>query len=168
MGLRRKISEMDLRMSPPKRLALTQSQSDLSISTMSVNRNPTTVKGEDKPKPKAKAGKTRWVSQLKDWFNTGEPSAHDWKRMKKQEFQRHGVAMNDPEASVKLHAPIGAIPEGAIKPSSGPDPEDLVRKRAKNRKQLHQPLGSCDRVSGSISSESSSSSKEVNPIAPWE
>ncbi|KZL86687.1 hypothetical protein CI238_04231 [Colletotrichum incanum] len=166
MGLRRRISEMDLRMSPPRRMLSDQMQQpDPSAIAASANGNPTKIRPEEKLK--AKDGKTRWVNQLKDWFNVGEPSSQDWKQLKKQEFHRHGIAMNDPDASAKLHAPIGAIPEEAIKPSSGPDPEVIAKKRAANRKQLPRAYGGCERTSGSISSESSTGSKEVNPIAPW-
>ncbi|KAK6227058.1 hypothetical protein QIS74_00613 [Colletotrichum tabaci] len=166
MGLRRRISEMDLRMSPPRRVLSDQSQqSDFSTSAASISG--ITVKSKPEEKQKAKDGKIRWMNQLKDWFSVGEPSSQDWKQLKKQEFHRHGVAMNDPNASAKLHAPIGAIPEEAIKPSSGPDPETLAKKRAANRKKLPRAYSGCERTSGSISSESSTNSKEVNPIAPW-
>ncbi|GKT42160.1 uncharacterized protein ColSpa_02341 [Colletotrichum spaethianum] len=166
MGLRRRISEMDLRMSPSRRTLSDQvQQPEPSVYATSVSETPTKMRSEEKLK--LKDGKTRWVNQLKDWFSVGEPSSHDWKQLKKQEFHRHGIAMNDPDASAKLHAPIGAIPEEAIKPSSGPDPEVIARKRAANRKQLPRAYGGCERTSGSISSESSSGSKEVNPIAPW-
>ncbi|EXF81553.1 hypothetical protein CFIO01_03012 [Colletotrichum fioriniae PJ7] len=166
MGLRRRISEMDLRMPPPKRILSDHSQtSEYSASTTSVSGSPTKKRRSEKTKPKD--GKNHWVSQLKDWFSTGEPSSQDWKQLKKQEYHKHGIAMNDPEASAKLHAPIGAIPEEAIKPSSGPDPETIAKKRFANRKQVRQAYGGCERISGSVSSESSAGSREVNPIAPW-
>ncbi|KAI3556303.1 hypothetical protein CABS01_04439 [Colletotrichum abscissum] len=166
MGLRRRISEMDLRMSPPKRMFSDHSQtSEYSASTVSVSGSPTKKRRSGKTKPKD--GKHHWVSQLKDWFSTGEPSSQDWKQLKKQEYHKHGIAMNDPDASAKLHAPIGAIPEEAIKPSSGPDPETIAKKKFANRKQVRQAYGGCERISGSVSSESSAGSREVNPIAPW-
>ncbi|KAK1730684.1 uncharacterized protein BDZ83DRAFT_747012 [Colletotrichum acutatum] len=166
MGLRRRISEMDLRMSPPKRMFSDHSQtSEYSASTASVSRSPTKKRRSEKTKPKD--SKNHWVSQLKDWFSTGEPSSQDWKQLKKQEYHKHGIAMNDPEASAKLHAPIGAIPEEAIRPSSGPDPETIAKKKFANRKQVRQAYGGCERISGSVSSESSAGSREVNPIAPW-
>ncbi|KAJ0167498.1 hypothetical protein CTA2_2234 [Colletotrichum tanaceti] len=173
MGLRRRISEMDLRMSPPRRmlspprrmLSDQSQQSDFSTSAASISGN--TVKSKPEEKHKAKDEKIRWMNQLKDWFSVGEPSSQGWKQLKKQEFHRHGVAMNDPNASAKLHAPIGAIPEEAIKPSSGPNPETLAKKRAANRKKLPRAYSGYDRTSGSISSDSSTNSKEVNPVAPW-
>lgn len=165
MVLRHKISETDVKMSSPRRVTSNQSQSNCTTSTANVDRSPTKGRREGL---KPKDGKNRWVSQVKDWFSTGEPSSHDWKQLKKQEFQRCGVAMDDPDASAKLHAPIGAIPEEAIKPSSGPDPEALAKKRAEQRRLMRQTYGVRDRMSGSISSGSSSSSREVNPIAPWE
>ncbi|OHE98872.1 hypothetical protein CORC01_05768 [Colletotrichum orchidophilum] len=166
MGLRRRISEMDLRMSPPRRMLSDQSQpSDYSAPTAGGSGSPTKKRHDEKIKPKD--SKNHWVNQLKDWFSTGEPSSQDWKQLKKQEYHKHGIAMNDPEASAKLHAPIGAIPEEAIKPSSGPDPETIAKKKFSNRKQIRQAYGGCERISGSFSSESSAGSREVNPIAPW-
>ncbi|KAF3803490.1 hypothetical protein GCG54_00004660 [Colletotrichum gloeosporioides] len=164
-GLRRVASEMSLRMSPPRRMFSHQSEvSECSVSTPSVGGSPTKPGCESNSK--SKKSKNRFLSQVKDWFTTGEPSAQDWKQLKKQEYRKHGIAINDPEASAKLHAPIGAIPEEAIKPSSGPEPEELAKKRAVNRKQIRR-YGSSLRDSSSVSSESSSGSREVNPIAPW-
>ncbi|GJC79980.1 hypothetical protein ColLi_02818 [Colletotrichum liriopes] len=163
MGLRRRISEMDLRMSPPRRMLSDQVQKpDPSTFAATASGNPSKIRPEEKLK--VRDSKTRWVNQLRDWFSVGEPSSQDWKQLRKQE---HGIAMNDPDASAKLHAPIGAIPEEAIKPSSGPDPEVIAKKRAANRKQLPRAYSGCVRASSSISSESSTGSKEVNPIAPW-
>ncbi|KAF6842488.1 hypothetical protein CMUS01_03073 [Colletotrichum musicola] len=165
-SLRRVASELSLRMSPPKRMFSHQSQaSDYSPSTASTSGSPT--KPGRQSNSKSKKGKAGWLHQVKDWFSTGEPSAQDWKQLKKNEFQKHGVAIGDPEASAKLHAPIGAIPEEAIKPSSGPDPEVLAKKRAVNRKQLRRGGSSYARTSASLSSESSLGSPGVNPIAPW-
>ncbi|KAF9879882.1 hypothetical protein CkaCkLH20_02693 [Colletotrichum karsti] len=163
-GLRRVASEMSLRMSPPKRMFSHQSEeSDFSLPTPSVSGSPTK---KPKSSSKPKKGKNGFFDQVKDWFSTGEPSAQDWKQFKQREYRKHGISMRDPEASAKLHAPIGAIPEEAIKPSSGPDPEELAKKRAANRKRIRTHGGS-QRASSSISSESSSSSREANPIAPW-
>ncbi|KAK2047013.1 hypothetical protein LZ31DRAFT_540056 [Colletotrichum somersetense] len=167
MGLRRRFSEMDLRMSPSKCIKSDQAQQpdliDFAAARSCVT--PTGMRPEDNLK--AKNGKSRWVNQLKDWFTVGEPSSQDWKQLRKKEFRRHGIAMNDPEANAKLHAPIGSIPEEAIKPSSGPDPEVIAKKRVRNRKQLPRAYGDSYMGSSSISSESSTGSKEVNPIAPW-
>ncbi|GKT83365.1 hypothetical protein Ct61P_01215 [Colletotrichum tofieldiae] len=136
MGLRRRISEMDLRMSPPRRMLSDQVQKpDPSAFAATASGNPSKMRPEEKLK--VKDSKTRWVNQLKDWF------------------------------SRKAACPIGAIPEEAIKPSSGPDPEVIAKKRAANRKQLPRAYSGCERASSSISSESSTGSKEVNPIAPW-
>lgn len=163
-GLRRVASEISLRMSPPRRMFSHQSEiSDCSVPIPSVSGSPTKPKSSSR----SKKGKNGFFGQVKDWFSTGEPSAQDWKQLKKHEYHKRGIAMNDPDASAKLHAPIGAIPEEAIKPSSGPDPEELAKKRAANRKQIRRCGISSARASSSISSESSSSSREVNPIAPW-
>ncbi|WDK14177.1 hypothetical protein CGRA01v4_05458 [Colletotrichum graminicola] len=167
MGLRRRISEMDLRMSPSRRVLPDQVQHPDTIVFTPARFcvTPTGMRSEDKLK--VKDGKSRWVNQLKDWFSIGEPSSQDWKQLRKREFHKHGIAMNDPEASAKLHAPIGAIPEEAIKPSSGPDPEVVAKKKARNHKQLPRTYNYSERALSSVSSESSMGSKEVNPIAPW-
>ncbi|KAK2004676.1 hypothetical protein LX36DRAFT_355830 [Colletotrichum falcatum] len=167
MGLKRRISEMDLRRSPSRLILSNQTQQPdhILFAADDSSVTPTAIRPEDKLK--ARDGKSRWVSQLKDWFSVGEPSSQDWKKLKKKEFRKHGIAMNDPEANAKLHAPIGDIPEEAIKPSSGPDPEVIAKKRARNRKQLPEAYGDSERASSFISSESSTGSKEVNHIAPW-
>ncbi|KAL0938967.1 uncharacterized protein CTRU02_205577 [Colletotrichum truncatum] len=164
-SIRRVASELSLGMSPPRRMISNQSQvSDFSSSTPSVGGSP--IKHKQETTSRSKKGVNRWVGQVKDWFSTGEPSAQDWKQLKKKEYRKHGVSLKDPAASEKLQAPIGVIPEEAIKPSSGPDPEVLAMKRAVNRKQLRQAHCS-GRPSASFSSTSSLSSRELNPVAPW-
>ncbi|TDZ27024.1 hypothetical protein C8034_v005212 [Colletotrichum sidae] len=168
-GLRRVASEFSLRMSPPRRMfsdeSIQSQTSDYSASNVSVTGGPTKPKHQSSSK--SKKSKPHWMNQIKDWFSTGEPSSQDWKKFKQNEFHKHGILMNDPEASAKLHAPIGAIPEEAIKPSSGPDPEALARKRAVNRKQLRHGHSNSERAMSSISSESSSGSRVPKDIAPW-
>lgn len=95
----------------------------------SSKRAKTTTKGKKNP------GKI--LARLKDWTTTSEPSARALKQYRKEVFQKAGIALDDPEAAIKLDAPIGQIPDDAIKPGGrGPDPEDLARRRTKNRKEM--------------------------------
>lgn len=116
---------------------------------------------------KQKDGKGRWLSQVKEWFSAGEPSAHDWKQFKKEEYQRRGISMGDPNAQAKMHAPIGQIPKSATKPSGGPDPAKMARKRAEQRLNSPSYAGTPPKTAQSISSGSTSSFKDRNIIAPW-
>jgi hypothetical protein len=115
---------------------------------------------------KRKDEKPRWLSQVKEWFGTGEPSAQDFKQLRKQEFQKRGIAPDDPDAHAKMHAPIGQIPRHAIKTAGGPNPDKVAVKRAEERarKAYKTPPG----TAGSASSRSSSSTKLRSNITPWE
>lgn len=107
-------------------------------------------------KSKSKDSKGRWLSQLKDWVSTSEPSSQALKQHKKETYKRAGVSLDDPQANAKLHVPIGELPETAIKPAGrGPDPEEVLLKKAKQR---HKARGSYSgRSSGSRTSQSFSS-----------
>lgn len=91
-------------------------------------------------KSKGKEDIERWLSQLKSWFVTSEPSSQAFKQHKKDIYKNAGVALDDPRASAKLHIPATIMPEEAIKPAGrGPDPEDLARKRAELRRSRVLP-----------------------------
>lgn len=114
---------------------------------------------------KRKDDKPRWMSQVKEWFSTGEPSAHDLKQLRKAEFQKHGIAPDDPNAHAKMHAPIGQIPRHAIQAVGGPNPDKMAVKRAEERaRHFKSPPG----TAGSSSSRSSSTTKLRNTVTPWE
>ncbi|KAK3330386.1 hypothetical protein B0H66DRAFT_527742 [Apodospora peruviana] len=104
------------------------------------------------------------MHKLTDWLSTSEPSAQALKQHKKDAFQKAGISSKDSEASAKLHAPIGDIPAGAIKPTTGPSPEEVAKKRAEERRKLKQSLG--DDVSGSASLKSPSSSGYSSTSSP--
>lgn len=44
----------------------------------------------------------RWLTRLKDWVVTSEPSTLAFRQHKKHVFQTAGVSRNDPDASMKL------------------------------------------------------------------
>ncbi|KAK3335539.1 hypothetical protein B0T19DRAFT_395383 [Cercophora scortea] len=57
-----------------------------------------------------------------------------------ESFWTTGAESQDPtddngSAKAKLHAPTGEIPKDAIRPNTGPSPEDVVRKKAEERRR---------------------------------
>lgn len=81
----------------------------------------------------------RWLSGLRSWVGTSEPSTQALKKHQKMTFRRAGIEPGDPRAKAKLHAPIGAIPDDAIRPAGrGPEPEELVRRRAEERRKARE------------------------------
>ncbi|KAI0008049.1 hypothetical protein F4779DRAFT_619046 [Xylariaceae sp. FL0662B] len=114
-------------------------------------------------KHKGKDGKSRWFSQLKDWISVSEPSSQAFKHYKKDTYRKAGIALDDPQANAKLHLPVGALPPNAIKPAGpGSDPEEIVMKRAEQRKKSRQSyvrtVGMSQHSQSSASHYSSSSS----------
>lgn len=86
-------------------------------------------------KRRGKEGKGKWFSQLKGWVSMSEPSTQALKKHRKITFKNAGVALDDPQANAKLHAPIGEIPAEAIRPTRGPNPEEVVKRRAEERRR---------------------------------
>jgi hypothetical protein len=83
----------------------------------------------------AKSG-SKWLHSLTSWLTVSEPSVQALKHHKKDVFQKAGIPRDDPEASRKLHVPVGEIPSHAIRPTGkGPDPEDLLREKADRRRR---------------------------------
>lgn len=77
---------------------------------------------------------TRSLQKLTSWLGTTEPSAQALIQHRKETFSRAGIAYDDTDAHAKLHAPIGKIPRHAIRPSTGPDPEEvLLGKKGKGK-----------------------------------
>jgi hypothetical protein len=118
---------------------------------------------------KSKTDKPRWFSQVKDWLSVSEPSALAMKEQKKNTFKRRGIDMKDPRAAVKLHLPIGKIPEDAITSTRGPSPEK-ARERARQQRETAQSYSGGSQASHSVSSGLSTapSAKEFNPVTPWD
>jgi len=120
-------------------------------------------------KKDGKKDKNGWVTQVKDWLSTSEPSTQSWKQHKQNTFQRYGVAPDDPNANAKVHAPIGTLPQDAILPSGGINPETRAKKLAEARTKRRASLTprSPDALSPVASTASGSSLGKPNPIAPW-
>lgn len=84
-----------------------------------------------------KEGRARWLAQIKDWFSASEPSTQAFKQHRQETFKKAGVDMNDAQAHARLHAPIGSIPDDAIKPSvPGLEPEEVAKRRAEEKRKL--------------------------------
>ncbi|KAI2638178.1 hypothetical protein GGS21DRAFT_488878 [Xylaria nigripes] len=107
-------------------------------------------------------GKSRWFFQLKEWVSVTEPSTQALKDFKKDTYKRAGIALDDPMANAKLHLPVASLPPNVIKPGGrGPEPEEIARQRAMQRKktpELMLPLGGTSQTSHSTTSHYSSSS----------
>jgi hypothetical protein len=91
---------------------------------------------------KSKDTKGKWFSQIKDWVLTSEPSTQALKNYKKDAFKRAGIRPDDPQAPAKLHIPTTTLPPEAIKPAGpGPYPEEVMQRRAEQKRRLRQSLG---------------------------
>ncbi|GAP86170.1 hypothetical protein SAMD00023353_0303030 [Rosellinia necatrix] len=91
------------------------------------------------PTQGGKAGKIRWLSQLKEWVLVSEPSTRALRNYKKDTYKKAGIARDDPLANVKLHLPVASLPPDAIKPGGrGPEPEEIAIQRASHRKRAHK------------------------------
>ncbi|RFU78014.1 hypothetical protein TARUN_4215 [Trichoderma arundinaceum] len=121
--------------------------------------------GSEKKRP-------RWMSQVKSWLATSEPSAQAMKDQKREIFKKHGINSKDPQAAAKMHSPLGRVPIDATTSTSGPTPEKVLKEkvRVKDRpvSYVRHSRGS-QSVSSSFSSVPSAKSvKGNNTIAPWE
>lgn len=114
----------------------------------------------------------RWVSQVKSWLATSEPSAQAMRVQKKDTFKKHGVDIKDPKAAAKLHSPMGKVPIHAVTSTSGPTPEEALKERTR-AKDIPPSYTRHSRASQSVSSGFSSvpsmkSARLINAITPWE
>ncbi|KAH8885182.1 hypothetical protein GQ53DRAFT_370793 [Thozetella sp. PMI_491] len=109
-----------------------------------------------KSRPKESKGRLLGkMHKMAGWLSTSEPSSQALKQHRKTTFERAGVDPEDPRASSKLHAPLGKIPEDAIRPSGrGPEPEEVMRKKMDQAKIARS---SASAAPGPRSSHSSSS-----------
>ncbi|KAK4158137.1 hypothetical protein C8A00DRAFT_28848 [Chaetomidium leptoderma] len=114
----------------------------------------TTAGGQEKRQPPdtrsgKKGGRPSWLTnkaqKLASWLATSEPSAQALTQHRKESFQRAGVAQNDTEPHSKLQAPIGEIPSDAIRPSTGPSPEELVVQKKKKKKKGEEEAAAAER-----------------------
>lgn len=60
------------------------------------------VKKPAAPEKKSNTSKADWLSRLKSWVWTSEPSAQALKRQKKRVYQKAGISQRDPQAGEKL------------------------------------------------------------------
>lgn len=65
---------------------------------------------EENEAPNNPKGKGRWLTRLKDWAVTSEPSTQAFKQHKKHVFKSEGVSRKDPDASLKLKYAILFLP----------------------------------------------------------
>ncbi|KAH0498398.1 hypothetical protein TgHK011_005652 [Trichoderma gracile] len=128
---------------------------------------------------KSEKKRPRWMSQVKNWLATSEPSVQAMKDQKKDVFKKHGVDFNDPLAAAKMHSPMGKVPTDAVTSTSGLTPEQALKGkgRAKDRAASfgRHGRGPQSSVSSSFSSLPSvksapsvnSGKGSSNMIAPW-
>ncbi|KAK4064954.1 uncharacterized protein Triagg1_8770 [Trichoderma aggressivum f. europaeum] len=136
---------------------------DPSLSSEEPRSEYTTMSGKRRP---------RWMSQVKNWLATSEPSAQAMRDQKKDAFKKHGVDIKDPQAAAKMHSPLGKVPLDAITSTSGPTPEKALKEKVRVKETpapgVRHSRG-CQSVSSSVSSlPSVKSGKVCNTIAPWE
>lgn len=139
--------------------------------------------------PKGKGCKGQWLSRVKGWVSTSEPSTQALRQHKKLVYEKAGVSRNDPQASAKLQCvqveayylsnsspwsrlrtlniltlPLdlsvsaNTIPDEAIRPAAGPDPDEVARKRAEERRSKRKARSDVLSSSGSQSARSHSMS----------
>jgi hypothetical protein len=91
------------------------------------------------------------------------------KEQKKNTYRRHNIDMKDPQAAIKLHLPIGKIPDNAITSTRGPSPEKALERSRQQREETRSYSG-LSQASHSVSSSISTipSAKEYNPVTPWD
>lgn len=142
---------------PPRRRSRTSSSTPrTSTSDLKLTKSPTPSSGKDRL--------LSGVSKMTSWLSTSEPSAQALKQHKKDAFARAGIPLGKPDAQVhvKLHAPIGEIPQDAIRAAGGLTPEEVARRKAAERRQKLQDMpyaggGSRGRGGGASSSSGLSS-----------
>jgi hypothetical protein len=122
--------------------------------------------GGEQARSNDKSKKPRWMSQVKDWLSTAEPSAQAMKQQRKSTFKKHGIAPDDPQAAAKLHLSMERVPVGATTSTSGPTPEKALKQRAADHR-ARKSLGGRGSQCGSSGSSLRPGSKD-HRIAPWE
>ncbi|KAL7944814.1 hypothetical protein V8C42DRAFT_345931 [Trichoderma barbatum] len=155
-----------------------------SVATSSGSRSRTTSnqsRGEydpslssEDPRPEyilSEKKRPHWMSQVKGWLATSEPSAQAMKNQKRDTFKKHGIAFKDPQAAAKMHSPMGKVPLDAVTSTSGPTPEKALKEKIRVKER---PASGARHSRGSQSVSSSFSSlpsvksgKGNNTIAPW-
>lgn len=120
---------------------------------------------------KEKDGKSNWLHKMTDWWTVSEPSTQALKQHKKEVFKKAGISVDDPEAGMKLHVPMGEIPVTAIKPSGpGPEPEEIFKKQLEQKKKSAKsskgnPVTTCRKLQ--TSSNQSDFPRQADAIFPF-
>ncbi|KAG7292224.1 hypothetical protein NEMBOFW57_002259 [Staphylotrichum longicolle] len=112
---------------------------------------------DERPPPlrkKASTWLTSKTSKLTSWLATSEPSSHALTQHRKDSFARAGLSPADPEPHTKLRAPIGDIPATAIRPATGPRPEEVLMKKAEERRKRSAAAATRRRQRGGGAGES--------------
>ncbi|KAH6646440.1 hypothetical protein BKA67DRAFT_664279 [Truncatella angustata] len=114
---------------------------------------------------KEKERRGGWFSHIKEWVSTSEPSTKALKDYKRDAFKRAGTTPNDPLATVKLHISPISLPPEAIKPCGrGLDPEEIVRRKAEQKRKQRQSFQTTASSSGG-SRTSASQHSSLNSLA---
>ena len=155
--------------SVPSNISSERSQSDYDPSVFSGDDTRRGSVSSYYAKPRSKDAKPRWFTHVKDWLSVSEPSAQAFKEQKRSTYKRHGIDPKDPRAAAKMHLPIEKVPAGAITSTRGPDPEKAFRK-AMREKKARESISAHSNGSHSQSSSiySAPTTRELNPITPWE
>lgn len=118
---------------------LTSPSHTLSPSTTQPPTPPSPLRLKDERPPPLRKKASTWLtsktSKLTSWLATSEPSSHALTQHRKDSFARAGLSPTDPEPHTKLRAPIGDIPATAIRPTTGPRPEEVLMKKAEERRK---------------------------------
>ncbi|KAK1758387.1 hypothetical protein QBC47DRAFT_139344 [Echria macrotheca] len=114
-----------------------------------------------------------WLRRMITWWSISEPSARALERHRIAQFRKVGLAADAPseEATYRLHAPIGKIPDDAVKPSSGPTPEQAYRRKHQRKQQQQRKESISTESQHSASSSTRTTRPKVDPrklaVAPW-
>lgn len=114
---------------------------------------------------KKRRSRPKWLTQLKGWPSTAEPSAQAMKEQRRSTYAEHGIVLGDPRAAAKMHFPMGKVPEDAITSTSGPTPEEALRQKAAQYRTREYLGGQTSRAESSGSSLRPSLKEQ---IVPWE
>ena len=113
---------------------ISQAPPTISSTSSSNKKPPATANPKPQTPDTARSKAPSWLTskahKLSSWLATSEPSAQALAQHRKESFKRAGLSRTDAESRAKLHAPIGDIPRDAIRPATGPTPEQVVFKKA--------------------------------------
>jgi len=116
-----------------------------------------------------RGSKTKWLSQVKDWLSTSEPSAEALKAQKSRTSKRPGLDPKNPKAASKQHMPSAKLPPNVTTSTAGPTPEKALKQTLKEQR-LRQSFSNANPSTPSVSSRDSlaSSVKHSTQTNTWE